>query len=536
MPNTLAVERDRFVAFAFAAGDVLVEVDDDGRVAYATGALARLSSASTAAAAAEGGAFARWLHEPDRGLLALLMEEIRAGGRRGPVVVTTVAGTVFECSLLRTPQRPAWHVVLRRLTAVPSRASPHHGAGETGLLDVDAFGQFAEREFVRMVESDEHLELGLIRLVGLDRRSDGEAVEISRSLVKRLAASLRAVSLAGCGAAQVGADRFALVHGGEGEPERLNHLLRAQLDAEGLHHVEVERRDVDLRDTPLSPAQACAALRHAIDRFAADGRADWDQLADALGQKVADTAARVADARAVIDSRGFYVFYQPIVGLGDGRVHHHEALTRLRDRNHGIFDFVTFAEHIGFITEFDLAVAREVFDKLANLRRKRNQPAVAVNLSARSLASDGFVDRLLALSRSAGTNAQQVMFEITESYQLTDLERADRVIQQLRQAGHEMCLDDFGAGAAAFHYIRALRVDYVKLDGAFVGRVLESERDRSILAGMIELCRSLEVETVAEMVETTAQARDLRRLGVDYGQGFLYGKASPEPLVRVPRR
>jgi EAL domain-containing protein (putative c-di-GMP-specific phosphodiesterase class I) len=536
MPNTLAVERDRFVAFAFAAGDVLVEVDDDGRVAYAAGALARLLPAEMLAAGADGQSFGRWLHEPDRGLVALLMEEIRSGGRRGPVVVTTVAGAVSECNLLRTPQRPAWHVVFRRLTATAATAPRHDGDRETGLLDVDAFGRLAEEEFVRLVEADEHLELGLVRLVGLDRSPNGEPRAVGRSLVKRLAASLRAVSLAGRSAAQVGEDRFALVHGGEGEPERLNHLLRAQLDAEGLHHVQVERRDVDLRDTPLSPSQACAALRHAIDRFAQDGRADWDQLADALGQKVADTAARVADARSVIDSRGFYVFYQPIVGLGDGRVHHHEALTRLRDQNRGIFDFVTFAEHIGFITEFDLAVAREVFDKLANLRRRRHPPAVAVNLSARSLASDGFVDRLLALSRSAGANAAQVMFEITESFQLTDLERADRVIQQLRQAGHEMCLDDFGAGAAAFHYIRALRVDYVKLDGAFVGRVLESERDRSILAGMIELCRSLEVATVAEMVETTAQARDLRRLGVDYGQGFLYGKASPEPLERMPRR
>jgi EAL domain-containing protein (putative c-di-GMP-specific phosphodiesterase class I) len=79
-------------------------------------------------------------------------------------------------------------------------------------------------------------------------------------------------------------------------------------------------------------------------------------------------------------------------------------------------------------------------------------------------------------------------------------------------------------------------VDYVKLDGAFVQRVLASERDRAVLAGMIELCRSLGVATVAEMVETDAQAADLARLGVDYAQGFLFGAAAAEPLDRPTRR
>jgi EAL domain-containing protein (putative c-di-GMP-specific phosphodiesterase class I) len=363
---------------------------------------------------------------------------------------------------------------------------------------------------------------------------DGKA---GRGLVQRLAAALRAVALDGNMAACLGDDRFALLHAGDDGDDRLNRLLRARLDEAGLGDVEIERRDVDLRETVLSPDQACAALRHAIDSFARDGRADFDDLADALGHKVATTAARVQEAKAVIASRGFYVFYQPIVGLHDGRVHHYEALTRLRDHAREIFDFVTFAETVGFIADFDLAVAREVLDQLAGLRRRRHKPpAVAVNLSACSLASEPFIDRLLALSRSAGPNAARLLFEVTESFQLSDLDQANAAIQRLRQAGHEVCLDDFGAGAAAFHYIRALEVDYVKLDGAFVQRVSTSRRDAAVLAGMVELCRSLGVATVAEMVETESQAEGLRRLGVDYAQGFLYGRPTPDPGARLGRR
>jgi EAL domain-containing protein (putative c-di-GMP-specific phosphodiesterase class I) len=425
---------------------------------------------------------------------------------------------------------------LRRLHTGHAPAGAAAADPQTGLLDGAALGDCAEREFLRLVDGDSNLELSLVRLVGLERVPGGLHGARGRALIARLAASLRAVAIGGGAAARLGDDRFALVHAGEGEAERLNRLLHAQLAADGLGEIRVERRDVALADPQLTPSQACAALRHAIDHFAAHGRADFDQLADALGRKVADTAARVADAKAVIDSRAFYVFYQPIVGLADGRVHHHEALARLRDRARDIFDFVTFAETVGFIADFDLAVVREVFDKLAQLRRRRHRPSIAVNLSARSLTNEAFVERLLALGRSAGDNARQVLFEVTESFQLTDLEHANAVIQRLRAAGHAICLDDFGAGAAAFHYIRALEVDYVKLDGAFVQRVLASERDRAVLAGMIELCRSLGVATVAEMVETDAQAADLARLSVDYAQGFLFGAAAAEPLDRPTRR
>ncbi len=531
MSQSLASERDRFVAFAFAAGDVLVETDDAGCVRYATGALGRFLPRGTAF---EGQSFLACLGEADRPLIGLLMDEVAQGGRRGPVAMANADGTALaECSLLRAPQMSNCHFVLRQLADGSTAGAAKRGDAATGLLDARALGEHAERELLRLVETDQKLELSLIRLAGLERLPGGLDGPDGRGLVQRLAAALRAVSLSCGGAARLGDDRFALVHGGDGEGERLNRLLRARLDEAGLEDVRIERRDVDLRESTLSPNQACAALRHAIDSFARAGRADFDDLADALGQKVAATAARIADAKAVIESRGFYVFYQPIVGLRDGRVHHHEALSRLRDDAHGIFDFVTFAETVGFIADFDLAVAREVLDKLAHLRRRRRAPAVAVNLSACSLSSEPFLDRLLTLSDSAGPNAAQVLFEVTESFQLSDLEQANAAIQRLRKAGHEVCLDDFGAGAAAFHYIRALEVDYVKLDGAFVQRVSTSERDRTVLAGMVELCRSLGVATVAEMVETHTQADGLRRLGVDYAQGFFYGRPTPDPVERV---
>ncbi len=534
MSSTVALDRDRYVAFAFAAADVLVETDAAGRVRYAAGAVARFVPDATADSL-RGRSFLECVSEPDGVLLGLLLDEIAAGGRRGPVVVGARAGgAVASCWLLHMPASPGFHLVLRWCDG---RTAPTRRGGDprTGLLAADRLGERAEHEFLRLLATDQTLVLSLVKLAGSGMGDDAGDGVAGTALIRRLAAALRAVSLDGAGAAQAGAGRFAVVHRGE-EGARLDRLLRDRLDAHGLEAVAIERRVLPLNEPTLSPNQIGAALRHVLERFAADGRTDFDDLADALGQRVTETAARVAAARAVIDSRAFFVLYQPIVRLADGAVHHHEALARLRDGDRGIFDFVTFAEAIGFITDFDFAVARQVFYELVRLRRRRERPAVAVNLSARSLLNDAFIERLLTLSRSADDVAGQVLFEVTESFQLTDLDRADAVLQQLRRLGHRVCLDDFGAGAAAFHYIRALDVDYVKLDGAFVQRVQAGERDRTILAGMVELCRSLEVATVAETVETPEQEEGLRRLGVDYGQGWLYGRPVARPSGARRRR
>ncbi len=529
MDLSLAEERDRFVGFAFASADVLIEADDAGRVTYAAGALGRFGLPSQDQLV--GCLLVDVLSQRDRPLLGHLLEAVRPGGRRGPVLMTSDgADAVGQWSLLRTPQQPRVFIAVRAVDGSRSPQSTAQLDAVTGLLDGAGFGGLAERELTRMLEGDQEVELSLVRLVGIEDAPGGIEGARVHAFLKRVAAALRGLSLNGDGAAHLGDGRFAILRARDAKAEQVPAVVAESLSAEGLSGIVADHHDVTLRDPSLSPRQACAALRHALRRFETSGEADFDHLADALGQKLADTAARVAQAKAVIDARDFYVLYQPIVGLADGQVHHNEALTRLTQNDVGIFDFVTFAEELGFISDFDIAIAREVLNKLAQLSRKRRLPHVAVNVSAVSLMNPGFIERLLKLSH-AGGRADQVLFEVTESFQIVDLAAANAVIQQLRAAGHAVCLDDFGAGAAAFHYIQALRVDYVKLDGAFVQRVVDSDRDTAVLRGMVDLCRSLNVQTIAEMVETEEHASCLQALGVDLAQGHLFGKPAAEPLA-----
>ena len=140
------------------------------------------------------------------------------------------------------------------------------------------------------------------------------------------------------------------------------------------------------------------------------------------------------------------------------------------------------------------------------------------------------------------------MFEITESARIEDLGEANRFIQGLRQAGHEVCLDDFGAGSAALRYLHALEIDVVKIDGQYVRSAMETPRNQAFLKAVAGLCHDLGIATIAEMIEDEPCAQMLRECRVRYGQGYMYGKPAfdvaefasmpkrkPKPLPAAPK-
>jgi EAL domain-containing protein (putative c-di-GMP-specific phosphodiesterase class I) len=215
-----------------------------------------------------------------------------------------------------------------------------------------------------------------------------------------------------------------------------------------------------------------------------------------------------------------------VVGLADRQLHHYEVLSRFEE-GRSPAELVQFAESVGMIEELDLTVCQRA---LAFMDGWREGPELrlAVNLSGRSLASDAFIAALEALLKPR-PDRSRLLFEITETTEMTDLPRAERIVQTLRSAGHKVCLDDFGAGAASFPYLQALTIDFVKIDGAYVSRMLETMRDHAILKAMVGLCGEIGTATIAEMIETDAQVQRLAQLGVTYGQGYLFGRPAPSP-------
>jgi EAL domain-containing protein (putative c-di-GMP-specific phosphodiesterase class I) len=121
------------------------------------------------------------------------------------------------------------------------------------------------------------------------------------------------------------------------------------------------------------------------------------------------------------------------------------------------------------------------------------------------------------------------MFELTESAALDDLAQADRHLQALRAQGCEICLDDFGAGAASLAYLQQLRLDVVKIDGRYIRDLQHGGREATFVKHLVKMCGELGIRTLAEMVETQDAEDAVRRAGVDMAQGWLYGEPTDLP-------
>lgn len=128
------------------------------------------------------------------------------------------------------------------------------------------------------------------------------------------------------------------------------------------------------------------------------------------------------------------------------------------------------------------------------------------------------------------------MVELTETSEIEDMQAAADALAQLREMGVAVCLDDFGMGAAAFRYPQRFRVDYVKVDGSFVHAAMAGGRERALVPSMVDLARAGGARTVAEMIETEAQAALMAELGVEQGQaGCSAGPALPRALPGMRR-
>ena len=228
---------------------------------------------------------------------------------------------------------------------------------------------------------------------------------------------------------------------------------------------------------------------------------------------------------------------QPIVGLATGRVECYELLVRIADDDGGFVaaaEFVPVAERCGLIAEID----RWVVDSAIGLLLAGATPSdvrLAVNVSAKSLNEEyvAWIEGRLAAHQ---VDPSRLTFELTESAAISSFSTASGLGRRLQGLGCELALDDFGAGFGSFTYLRRLPFDVLKIDGQFVHNCAHDQRDRVMVEAMVRMAGSLGKRTVAEFVGDEATADTLRKIGVDMGQGYHFGRPAPieEVLDRHP--
>ena len=231
--------------------------------------------------------------------------------------------------------------------------------------------------------------------------------------------------------------------------------------------------------------------------------------------------------RTHVSEERFSVMAQPIRCLATGKTLHEEWLVRF-EHDLELLALLRPAEINGAIRDLDLSMlARAVLA----LNADPDRPGIAVNLSGASFATPRFEHSLLACINALEAPVEKLIFEVTETWDMRDLTQAIRVLSQLRERGHHVCLDDVGAGAASIRYLRALPCNWLKIDGEFVSAALESERERAILSAVMALRDVLDVRYIAEGVETDGIHSFAVEMGFDAVQGFAIDRPSPSILV-----
>jgi diguanylate cyclase (GGDEF)-like protein len=254
--------------------------------------------------------------------------------------------------------------------------------------------------------------------------------------------------------------------------------------------------------------------------------------ADMLLQRSKRLELEASLARAAADPDQFVVLYQPQVNIASGQVVGAEALVRWQHPTLGLLapdKFLGVAEETGLVVPIDLHVLRCALAEAAEWRRAGLGLRVAVNFSARTLASPELVKKLAAELTAAEVPGDLLEIELTESTAVADPEALSRILLEIRQLGVSVAIDDVGTGYSSLALLHKLPAQRIKIDRSFVQRITEDSASRSVVEAVLLLADRLGQSVVAEGIETTEQALELKALGCELGQGYLFAKPG-EPL------
>ena len=534
-------ERDIFLKLAFCRADLLFELDGDFSIVFAAGAVNMLFS--TTSQDLTGESFLNLIDEKYRTNVKDLLTAGEKDGRiddailkvigaNGVSILATIAG-------YRVAEFKNHFFLALKLGPTKARYVSEEvlaEAAQTELLDQASFSQAAAECLHERTRAGSDGQLTLVCVRNLKDMTKKLGTSDRQGLMSAIGDIFKAHSFGGNTAGKIDEENFGYVHAKDVDPELVNMEIEEtaqQFLPEG-EDLGTKSTTLDADGAAMSEEQVAKALVYTMDQFCSNkGKVTTGRISESLDELMNGTVETVKYIKTVSKTQDFDLVFMPICDLRLGKVHHFEALSRFRDaeRAKSTFQIITLAENLGLITGFDEAVFDKTVKLILQFESRGAMPSVAINLSSLSLVNDSFVESLhKRLGKNESLN-DQLMFELTESAEIEDLERMNTIIQSFREKGFKFSLDDFGAGSASFDYLNALDVDFVKFDGPVVRRACASKRGNDLLNTMAKMCTTSGIQTVAEMVEDKNISNQVFYCGIDYGQGWYFGKPDPDPFT-----
>lgn len=448
-------------------------------------------------------------------------------------------GRITKCLVLfrplsearRVSSRLKWQAMHDPLTGLPNRASLSKG--------------IQKAVEIAKLEGAIHALL-YIDLYNFSVINDTSGHNAGDELLKQFAQLLVRLAEPGDMAARIGNDEFALLMSrvnydkAMAMAERiLNELKELSIPWEGeqlkigasVGGILIDADAVSDIDLMISAGSSCATAR---DK--GRNKIHFQSFNEEVAKRrsLATSMPKIVSA---LDEDRFTLFAQPIVSVNrsSGPAKYYEVLVRMRDSDGGILqpsEFIPVAEHFSLIDDLDKWVFNHSLKFLQALKDKGTElPMLSVNLSGSTVGDENAIDYILSGFSESGISPRHIQFEITETAAVKHLQEAKRLIATLRSVGVSIALDDFGSGLSSFAYLKELPIDCLKIDSSFIHTMENSEVDYSVVSTINHLGHIMGVPTVAEGVENEMQHELLKKIGVDYLQGFLF--QHPQPLNKI---
>ncbi|MFC0504429.1 putative bifunctional diguanylate cyclase/phosphodiesterase [Micromonospora costi] len=435
-----------------------------------------------------------------------------------------------------------------------SEARFRHQATHDPLTDLPNRVLFTERLTAALNEPGRGARRVGLCFLDLDRFkvvNDSLGHQVGDRLLAAVADRLRR-ALDGHLVARLGGDEFVVLVEGTGGTDDVVAVADAALAAVGEpalvdgHELSVTASIgiVERQIAGTTPGDLMRAADSTLHWAKAAGGARWELFDAERNRRELARYALSAAIPAALERGEFYLDYQPLTSLRDGRLLGVEALVRWRHPELGVLrpdSFIGLAEETGLIVPLGGWVLAEACREAEGWSAHGGSaPFVSVNLAVRQVHRPGLVQEVRGLLERTGLPPERLQLEITESTMMSTTEEPVRALRVLADLGVRIAIDDFGTGYSNLAYLRDLPVTELKVAGEFVAGLRApavepaSRTDERILASLVSLAHALDLTVTAEGVETARQAERLRAIGCDAGQGWHFGR--PAPARRILER
>ncbi|HZV67684.1 MAG TPA: EAL domain-containing protein [Telluria sp.] len=433
-----------------------------------------------------------------------------------------------------------------------AEARVHHMAYHdslTGLPNRALLSDRLDRAMLTVQRSERKLAVMFLDLDRFKTINDSLGHMTGDHLLREVASRLCRAVRASDTVARLGGDEFVVLVPGIRAADECVHVAEKIIDAlaapfpfEGrlLHitpSIGICMYPDDGGDVETLMRHADAAMYHAK----ASGRNNYQLFTQRMNLAAAQHFELESSLRSALAREEFELFYQPIMDIATRRVHAMEVLLRWRRPDKGLIlpdHFIPIIEENGLIVPIgEWAMRRACEQSVAWQRAGLTPLPLAVNLSPRQFMHRGLIESIRRILDETGIDPALLEFEITETALMQHGEQTLEILGQINAMGIRLSIDDFGTGYSSLAYLKRFPVRKVKIDRAFIKDLQDSAEDRAIVAAIIALSDSLQLQVVAEGVENEAQFDLLRQSGCQYAQGYLFNQpldaAEAQALLRA---